>query len=706
MSLVISNNLNSLYIQNALAQSQNNVSAAMKQLSTGMRINSAADDAAGLAIATNLNAQTNGDGVAIQNANNANSLAQIADGALASITNDLQTLNNLAVESANGTNSASNRAALQTQAQALVADIQNIAKTTNYNGVNLLSGNFNSSFQIGASAGNTVSLSVGSVQTNALGSGQGNGIAAQGTGAALASGDLVINGTAVGASQASSDTASTADAADSAIAKVAAINAISAQTNVIATADATVAQGTTMTSTGNTSTSVSINGVSIALSSVAGSTSATRAAEVSAINAVSGQTGVVASDTGSDTTGVTLTAADGRNISIGASTASWTGISGGGSSSSVAITSYGGYTLSSTNNSNITIAEGTTTGLADSGLQAGTYTANTAAVSSTQIASVISSSTSSSLASGDLVINGVSIGATSSTMDSLSKYQGAESSIAIASVINNVSAQTGVSATVNANVVQGSDVTAALTAGHTGNLFINGVSTSLISTTTSANTNAVDYVAAINQISGQTGVVASVNSAGTGINLTAADGRNISLGTSGTLVQSDIGFSNSQMGSSATAGAAASSTYQTNFGSYTLSSGSAIKVSSTTLNGQTNGGLAEGSYGGTSVGQLLSNLDISTVSGANTAISAIQNALNQVNNIRTNLGAFENRMTATVSNLQSTQTNLITAYTNITGADYAAQTAALSRAQVIQQAGIAVLSQANAQSQQVLTLLR
>ncbi len=700
MSFVISNNLNSLYIQNALAQSQTNVSSAMKQLSTGMRINSAADDAAGLAIATNINAQTNGDGVAIQNANNANSLAQIADGALASITNDLQTLNNLAVESANGTNSSSNRAALQTQAQALVADIQNTAKTTNYNGVNLLSGNFNSSFQIGASAGNTVSLAVSSVQSNALGAGQGDGVSAQGTGAALASGDLVINGVAVSASQSTSDTASTTNAADSAIAKVAAINAISAQTNVVATTEATVAQGTTMSSTGSVSSTVSINGVSVTLSAVSGSTSATRSAEVAAINAVSGQTGVVAADTGSDTTGVSLTANDGRNIAIG-STAAWTGISGGGSSSSTPIVSYGGFTLSSTNNSNITIAEGTTTGLADSGLQAGTYTANTAAVSSSAVASVGASSTTSALTSGDLVINGVSIGATNSTMDSLSKYQAAGSSIAVATAINQVSSQSGVTATVNANVVQGTAISS--TAGHSANLYINGVSTATITATGTANTDAVNIASAVNKISGQTGVSASLNSAGTGINFTAADGRNITLESAGTFASADMGFTSSQVAVSAGYAATAA---ETNFGTYTLSSGSAIKISSSTLNGQTNGGLAEGSYGGTSVGQLLSSLDISTVSGANTAISAIQNALNQVNNVRTNLGAFENRMTATVSNLQSTQTNLITAYTNITGADYAAQTAALSRAQVIQQAGIAVLSQANAQSQQVLTLLR
>ncbi len=142
MSLVISNNMNSLTVQTNLAANQSSLATAMQRLSSGLRINSAADDAAGLAIATGLNSQSGGDGVAIQNANNASSLAQIADGALGSITNDLQTLRNLAVESANGTNSAVDRAALNIQAQQVIADIQNTASTSNYNGVNLLNGGF------------------------------------------------------------------------------------------------------------------------------------------------------------------------------------------------------------------------------------------------------------------------------------------------------------------------------------------------------------------------------------------------------------------------------------------------------------------------------------------------------------------------------------------------------------------------------------
>ena len=705
MSLIISNNLNSLMVQTNLSANQSQLSTAMQRLSSGLRINSAADDAAGLAIATNLNAQANGDGQAIQNANSASSLAQIADGALSNITNDLQTLNTLAVESANGTNSASNRAALQTQASALIADIQHIASTTNYNGVNLLDGSFKSAFQIGATAGQTVGLSIANSQAAVLGSGQGNGIAAQGTGVALAAGDLVINGVAIGASLATSDTASTTNASFSAIAKVAAINAVSSQTGVSASVDATVAQGAAMTAGGGASVTgtLTINNVAITLTTVANNTAATRQAEVSAINAVSGQTGVTASDTGSDKTGVTLTAADGRNIAIVAGATSLSAVLTGiglNSTSTTQVNTYGGYTLSSSNGQPISVQSGTGT-LSDSGLQAGTYQPNTAGVASTALTAVTSAGTAAAtaagLASGDLVINGVAIGATTATSDSLSYSNNASSSIAIAAAINAASSTTGVTATVNANTITGTSAGAA--AGHTGTLMINGVNTALITTGATASATASNIIAAVNAISGQTGVAATLNAAGDGVNLSAADGRNISLSlstASQTLVAADVG-----LGITSAIGATT-----TTYGTYTLSSGSPIKIGSNTLNGQANAGLAEGSYGGTASGESLSNLDISTVSGANAAITAVGNALNTVNAIRANIGAFENRMSATVTNLQSTQTNLTSASTGITGADFAAETAALSRAQVIQQAGIAVLSQANAQSQQVLALLR
>ncbi len=717
MSLVISNNMNSLTVQTNLAANQSSLATAMQRLSSGLRINSAADDAAGLAIATGLNSQAGGDGVAIQNANDASSLAQIADGALGSITNDLQTLRNLAVESANGTNSAVDRAALNIQAQQVIADIQNTASTSNYNGVNLLNGGFASQFQIGANAGQTINLSISNVQTNSLGAGQGTGVSAQGqygAGAtpssiltAISAGDLVINGVIIPQSLSTSDTASfsgldasgtitsNASTATSAIAKAAAINSVSSQTGVTAVVNANVVGGSTMTTPATTTTgTVYVNGIAISLSTSASFTNdANRNAIVTALNAYEGQTGVVASNTGSDSTGITLTAKDGRNITVdfktgGSLTTASTGLSTSGTYS-------GGYTLTTTSGGSIKIQQGTGT-LANSGLQAGTYNSSQATVSSASLGNV---TTLTGMASGDMVINGVSIQASNAVNDQLSYANQADSAIAIAYAINQSTTQTGVTASVNDNLIQGSAFSSSADTGKSATLTINGVTTSTLTMTGVTSTDLTNETNAINAISGRTGVVATND--GSNIKLSAADGRNVSMSWAGNLTAP-----NASLGISATYLSATAATQITTAGSYTLTSAGSINIGSTTGNIEKNAGLLPGSYGGITSGTFLSQVDVSTVSGANLALTAVDNALTTINQIRANIGAFQNRMSATVSNLQSQQTNLTSAYTTITGADFAKESANMSRAQVLQQAGIAVLAQANAQSQQVLSLLR
>ena len=134
MSLVLNTNLNSLIAQNALTASGNTLATALQQLSTGLRINTAADDPAGYAIVQGLTSQINGLSQAAQNANDGVSLTQTAAGALSEITNDLQTMRDLAVESLNATNSSQDRADLNQQFAQLQADIQNVATTTQFNG--------------------------------------------------------------------------------------------------------------------------------------------------------------------------------------------------------------------------------------------------------------------------------------------------------------------------------------------------------------------------------------------------------------------------------------------------------------------------------------------------------------------------------------------------------------------------------------------
>ncbi|HEY6452786.1 MAG TPA: flagellin, partial [Steroidobacteraceae bacterium] len=159
MSLVLNTNINSLVAQNSLTSSGNALAMSLQQLSSGLRINTAADDAAGYAIVQGMNAQIGGLNQAAQNASGGVSLTQTAQGALTEITNDLQTMRDLAVESLNATNSAADRADLNQQYQQLAADINNVAGTTQFNGVNLLDGSFQgATFQIGANAGQTITV--------------------------------------------------------------------------------------------------------------------------------------------------------------------------------------------------------------------------------------------------------------------------------------------------------------------------------------------------------------------------------------------------------------------------------------------------------------------------------------------------------------------------------------------------------------------
>jgi flagellin len=171
MSLVLNTNIDSMIAQNSLTSSGTQLASALQQLSSGLRINTAADDAAGYAISQGMTSQINGLNQAAQNANDGVSLAQTASGALSEVTTDLQTMRDLAVESLNATNSSQDRADLNAQFTQLAADINNVAATTQFNGVNLLDGSFQGAdFQIGANAGQILSVSsISSAATNAIG---------------------------------------------------------------------------------------------------------------------------------------------------------------------------------------------------------------------------------------------------------------------------------------------------------------------------------------------------------------------------------------------------------------------------------------------------------------------------------------------------------------------------------------------------------
>ena len=160
MTLFVNTNVSSLNAQRQLFTSGNGLDTAFERLSSGFRINSAADDAAGLQISDRVTSQINGLDQAVRNANDGISLAQVAEGALQETTNALQRIRVLAIQSQNGINSSSDRLALQQEVSALKLEISRIASTTQFAGVNVLDGTFSTAFLVGANAGQTISVNI------------------------------------------------------------------------------------------------------------------------------------------------------------------------------------------------------------------------------------------------------------------------------------------------------------------------------------------------------------------------------------------------------------------------------------------------------------------------------------------------------------------------------------------------------------------
>jgi flagellin len=545
MPLYINTNVASLVAQNNLSNSQAGLSTSLQRLSSGLRINSASDDAAGYSISTRMTSQINGLNQASQNANNGISLAQTAAGALTSVTANLQTLRQLAVESANATNTASDRTALNAQAQQLVAEIQNTATTTQFNGTNLLDGSFQAQqFQVGANANQTIAVSIAGATTASLGSTSETGIGVNG---AVAAG-LAAPGT---------------------------INTPAAWT------------------AGST---ISINGVNIgsAVGFSVGDTDPTINAGVSATSAAAMANAINAQ---TSSTGVTATA--------------------------------------------------------------------TTVVSAANVSGVVAPTVNKATTAGEFWINGIAIGAIAGGSSQQTQAQSA------ANAINAVSAQSGVTASVDASTSslvltasQGQDINLSTsTAGNGAVIAATGLSNAAINA--NAGTNAVITNGAV----ATQGVLTSGPNAG---DLTAGSN------TSGWVYQGTL-----------TLNSTSSSINVEDVG--TAGSTTAAGLTAATLSGSFNS---------------LATMDISTVAGANAAITTLDAAISQVNSQQADLGAVQNRFTATISNLTTASTNLQAAQSGILDTNYASETANLAHYQILQQAGTAMLAQANSSPNTVLTLLR
>jgi flagellin len=378
MSMTINTNLASLTAQNNQSMSANALQTAITRLSSGLRINSAADDAAGLAISDRMTAQINGLNQAAQNANDGISLAQTADGALSSVSDNLQRIRELAVQSANATNSASDRASIQLEVSQLQAEIDRVATQTQFNGTNLLDGSFTAkAFQVGANAGQTITVaSIASARSSALG--QSYGVSAAGTTLTAATGITAAGQFTINGKDIYQGVAVNGSAKDIA----AAINNANI-TGVTATANATTSGAGTFTAGGAGATTLTINGIGIALTLTGGATDL--ANTLAAINSNSAATGVTATTNGN---GLTLANVTGANITV--AVAGTGALANVGLGTNVTATTYSSYNLAYTGTSPLVIAGSVnsagTTGLANATTAA---TATGTAVSAIDVSTVI-----------------------------------------------------------------------------------------------------------------------------------------------------------------------------------------------------------------------------------------------------------------------------------------------------------------------------
>lgn len=589
MAAVINTNTASLNAQRNLSTSQSSLTTSLQRLSSGLRINSAKDDAAGLAISDRMTAQIKGLNQAARNANDGISLAQTAEGALNSVSDSLQRMRELSVQSSNASNSASDRASLQKEVDQLVQQINTVASQTSFNGVKLLDGTFNAqTFQVGANKGETINIdSIASAKADSLGVGTtssySSDLSSTVTTGAIGAGGITVNGYGVGPS--------TSDG-------------VSASTSVVGSLSTDFVDASDITAG-----DLKINGVSIAAVTFGAAETASTAGVVvaAAINLETANTGVIAA---ADATGkVTLTSKDGRDIKIEQS--------------------------------------GTAT-TARTGLTSGTTAV------------------------------------------------GSDSAIAKAAAFNSVSGQTGVSAVATqAQVTLGAiSANAAVAGDATDYIKINGVKLGAIAAGTAANftDQGNNVTSAINAVSNQTGVTATFDATTKKITMTAQDGRTINVETKGTAAANNVGQ--------------ATDTLTNTYGGLKLSSSSSagINIGGADL---AKTALPSGYTAATATfGAGVSKIDITTASGAQNALATIDSALATVNSSRANLGAIQNRFTSVVSNLNTTSENVSAARSRIQDTDFAAETANMTRGQILQQAGTAMLAQANQLPQSVLSLLK
>lgn len=784
MALVINTNIASIGAQRQLSSSGMALDRSTERLSSGQRVNSAKDDAAGLAIANRMTSQVRGLDQAVRNANDGVSLIQTAEGALQESTNILQRMRELAVQSSNGIYSNSDRATLNAESKQLVAELNRIAGSTSFNGQNLLDGKLGKvSLQVGSEANQTIGLSIGAMDAKTLGLGSTSSDMAgtnRGDAKAINDGDVLINGKSIGAVSTMLSTKDLLAQINKNINGVTAtaFNEVGATTvgSGQLTADATL----TVEGPDKTSTEYTLKtGSTTTLQSLADYITKTTSGGVSATVNDSGKL-VLSTADGSKITTNNFEAASGiddetYNAKIGLSTSDGSqitvtkGVKGtddqlkglglqetraggtvlGGSAVNSTALNYGDLKING-----ITISEKDTSTIQGKINNINAVTDQTGVVASLKAESTSSynlalatvdiemgASISGKLtAAAKLNVNGVDISlAASATTTTLATAINAiytrtgvkaifdtnkalhlvststvnlksTSTAAILDKIMNATAYVGVAgasakSTIATKLTATSAPTATIanTAASIGSININNVDIKF-----TAQAQFADITSVINKINSKqstTGVFASLNDQGSLV-LSSSAAFTVKAGLAGNGVKTMFALGLSDMATVNTGNKAKETNNSPAIQLQSLK-GTPISID-VSSDGATNTGLRDQnvSSSGAGFGSSIASVSIDTQANAQKAIGVIDNALKTINDTRANLGAINNRLDFTVSNLASISEKTLAARSRIVDADFASETANLSRATVLQQAATAMLAQSNQRPQNVLSLLR
>ena len=674
----IKTNIAALVAQQSMANQTNKSEQAVERLSSGLRINSASDDAAGSAIASKMESQVRSLGVAIRNSHDAISMTQTAEGALGEMENILQRVRELSVQAGNSTLSTADRTAIQSEVTALTAEMDDIASSTNFNGVKLLDGSTQSvSYQTGIDASNSLSVKLSNASTESLGlTGGSRGVtkltserivADDKSGVAVT--DIKINGqnflSATLATLASSDEAAGA-VADAINLNTGVHGAVATAFNeVTSSVKATFAQTATFT----------INGETIGIAT-------SFEALVADINLqVNGAQARLNSDTS-----ITLFNDDGGQIIVAGSGAADVGF--------VAETYEGFVTLENLDGSAVSIEAGS----AQNGYPS-TTSVDTAAGTSADVATFNFNETSkdgksiesnavstNKLFDTDLVkINDVLIGS-SATNSAASK----------AAAINLLTAEHGVTASAKTEMSMAVRMD---TAPGAAEFEVQGVVLDI-----SGAKNTIGVIDIINASTSIGDIVASVSDSGRMV-LSSASGQNITLKSTEANMILSVEDGNDTVLTTAPA-----NTFRA-LGTINLASADGSQIKLSEGNGDaiiTHDGLAKLGLGGQ--GEKLSvgdqGLNVTSLEAASSSLAKIDKAIDELSAFRSSFGAVENRIDAKINNMTTLKVNTQAAQSRIEDADFAAETTNMTKAQILSQAATSMLAQANSSKQNLLALLQ